>query len=249
MFTLFCATLTAGLSAGAPPKAAHVTELYPEVRYAPNAQAPYGYLWTYRLDETGRLVRELAPYEPREGDLIFFDDMSAWWTFLYKIASTAPPFHAGIVVKKPDGQLGILEAGPDDTLHVYFLDLLPRLHTFQGVLQVRRCKRCLTPEESARLTAFAEKQKGKRYAVWRLLLQGTPCKSRGGPLRDACAHTLFDRRRWLCAEIAVTAAAVAGLTDPNKVCGSNTYPLDIIDNHKHDLSGSYHEYGYWTPHP
>jgi hypothetical protein len=211
--------------------------------------APYGYLWTYRPDEQGRTVRDVIPYQPREGDWLFFDDMSAWWTFLYKIADTAPPFHAGIVVKKPDGELAVLEAGPDDTLHVYVLDIIPRLYQFEGIIQVRRCKRELTPEESARLTAFAEKQKGKRYAVWRLLLQGTWCKTRGGPLRDKLAHTLFDRRRWLCAEIVVTASALVGLTDPKKVCGSATYPLDIIDNRRHDLSAVFHDYAYWAPHP
>jgi hypothetical protein len=247
MFTV-CAVLAA-LSVAAPPSGGHVAELYPEVRYTPDPRAPFGYLWTYQLDDRGRLAREVIPYQPREGDLVFFDDMSEWWTFLYKIASTAPPFHVGIVVKKPDGTLAILESGPDDTLHVYVLDLLPRLHTFKGILQVRRCRRALTPDESARLTAFAEKQKGKRYAVWRLLLQGTPFKTRGGPLRRACAHTRFDRHRWLCAEIAVTAAALVGLTDPKKVCGSNTYPLDIIDDSKHDLSASYHAFGYWAPRP
>src|SRR5438045_7587865 len=58
-----------------------------------------------------------------------------------------------------------------------------------------------------------------------LLLQGTPCKTKGGPLRNLCAHTLYDRRRWLCAEIVVTASALIGLTDGKKICGSNTYPL------------------------
>lgn len=214
------------------------------------AHAPHGYLWTYKLDDHGRTVREVIPYEPREGDWLFFDDMSAWWTFLYKIASTAPPFHAGIVVKKPDGGLAVLESGPDDTLHVYVLDLIPRLVTFKGILQVRRVKRCLTAEESGRLTAFAEAQKGKRYAMWRLLLQGSPLKTKGGPLREKCAHTLYDRCRWLCAEIVVTASALVGLTDGDRIRGSNTYPLDIVDNHLYpELAGVYEDAAYWAPHP
>lgn len=214
------------------------------------ANHPYGYLWTYARDEKGQTVREVIPYHPREGDWLFFDDMSEWWTFLYKIASTAPPFHAGIVVKRPDGQFAVLESGPDDTLHVFVLDLIPRLQTFKGVLQVRRCKRELTPEESARLTAFAEAQKGKRYAMWRLLGQGTPLKTKGGPLRNACAHTLYNRNRWLCAEIVVSASALVGLTDPYKVRGSNTYPLDIIDNRRHpELAASFEDFGYWSIHP
>src|SRR5262245_11740182 len=217
---------------------------------SPPPSHPSGDLWTYRCDEKGQTVREVTPYCPKEGDWVFFDDMSEWWTFLYSLACTAPPFHAGIVVKKPDGELAVLESGPDDTLHVYVLDLIPRLHTFAGILQVRRVKRCLTPEESARLTAFAEAQKGKRYAVWRLLLQGSPFKSRGGPVRECLAYTRFDRKRWLCAEIVVTASALVGLTDPDKVHGSNTYPLDIVDNKTHpELANVFTEAAYWAPHP
>lgn len=252
MFSAVCTLLVATGMAPAGEKHAQMRSLYgpgPIVHVNACPDAPHGYLWTYKPGPCGQTLKEVIRYEPREGDLLFFDDMSEWWTFLYKIASTAPPFHAGIVVKRPDGQLAVLEAGPDDTLHVYVLDLIPRLFGFKGILQVRRAKRDLTPEESARLTAFAVAQNGKRYAMWRLLLQGTPVKTKGGPVRNALAHTLFNRNRWLCAEIAVTGSGLVGLTDPKKVCGSNTYPLDIIDNSKHDLSATYHDYGYWAPHP
>ena len=214
------------------------------------ARHRYGYLWTYKLNDSGQTAREVVPYEPKEGDWLFFDDLSLWWKFLYKIARTGPPYHSGIVVKKPDGQLAVLEAGPDDTLHVFVLDLIPRLHTFKGILQVRRVKRCLTPEESARLTAFAEAQKGKKYAKWRLILQGSPIKTRGGPLRESLAHTLYDRKRWLCAEIVVTASALVGLTDGDWIHGSNTYPLDILDNKKYpELAEVFEDAAYWAPHP
>lgn len=238
--------LAAAVVAGTPPAPAPA----PKPPAACPPRHPYGYLWIYRCNERGETVKEVIPYEPREGDWLFFDDMSKWWTFLYKIASTAPPFHAGIVVRKPDGQLAALESGPDDTLHVYVLELIERLHTFKGVLQVRRVKRCLTPEQSRCLTNFAMAQEGKRYAMWRLLLQGTPCKTKGGPFRNWCAHTLYDRRRWLCAEIVVTASALIGLTDGDKIRGSNTYPLDIIDNSKHpELADVYEDAAYWCPHP
>src|SRR5262245_36355509 len=209
MFTTISPLLAAALLAGAEPLPVKTIGGAPANPVHLNArpEAPYGYLWTYRAGPNGATEREVIPYEPREGDLLFFDDMSLIWTYLYRIARTAPPFHAGVVVKKPDGRLAALEAGPDDTLGIYVLDLYPRLLTFKGNLQVRRVKRDLTPEESARLTAFAVRQDGKRYAVGRLLLQGTPFKTRGGPLRESLAHTRFNRWRWLCAEIAVTGAA------------------------------------------
>lgn len=251
MFSVSALLTSVALLGGTPPQAPAPRIVPPPAVNAPvAAQHPYGYLWIYKLNEKGETIREVIPYYPREGDWLFFDDMSEWWTFLYKIASTAPPFHAGIVVKKPDGHLAVLEAGPDDTLWVYVLDLIPRLFTFKGILQVRRVKCELTPEQSACLTQFAEKQKGKRYAMWRLLLQGTPCKTKGGPLREACGHTLYNRKRWLCAEIVVTASALIGLTDGKKIKGSNTYPLDIIDNKLHpELAEVFEDAAYWAPHP
>lgn len=213
------------------------------------AKCRYGYLWHYVPDGKGGMTKVVTPYEPREGDIVFFDDMSKWWTFLYAIASTAPPFHAGIVVKEPDGTPAILEAGPDDTLYVYVLEAGHRLHTFEGVLQVRRCTVPLTPEQSAALTKFAMAQEGKRYALWRLLLQGTPVKSRG-PLREKLfAKTYYERERWLCAEIVVSAAELVGLLDEKVIKGTNTYPLDIVDDHMYKLKPTYDDAGYWSPLP
>jgi hypothetical protein len=249
---LGCALLLLLAAAGGPLDADDANlPVYTRSRPAsdPPSTSPFGYLIRYRPNAEGKLLRESQPYVPREGDWIFFDDKSELWTKLYTLANTAPPFHAGIVVKKPDGELAVLESGPDDTLHVFVIDLVPRLYSFKGTLQVRQAARALTAEESARLTEFAESQKGKRYAMWRLLWQATPFNTKGGPLRRSLAHTLFNRKRWLCAEITVTGSAVAGLTDPKKVCGSNTYPLDIIDDHLHDLKGIYEEAAYWSPDP
>src|SRR5262249_30916708 len=160
-----------------------------------------GYLWTYRPDGHGGTAKEVLPYCPREGDIVFFDDQSKFWEFLYRIGHTAPPFHTGIVFKKPDGTYALLESGPDDTLYLCLSAVGRRLHTFEVVFRARRCKVALPPGQSATLTRFALAQEGKRYALWRLLLQGTPVKTRGGPLRLKLAKTHFDRRRWLCTEI------------------------------------------------
>jgi hypothetical protein len=217
--------------------------------FASEPNAPYGYLWWYHPDGKGGTAKVVQPYEPHEGDLVFFDDQSKFWEFLYWIGHTAPPFHVGIVIKMPDGSLAILESGPDDTLHVYILEAARRLHTFEGVIQVRRNKVPLTEEQSCTLTRFALAQEGKRYAVWRLLLQGTPIKTRGGPWRRSLAKTYFDRRRWLCCEIVVSAAELVGLMDPNVIKGTNTYPLDILDDHMYKLSPTFDEAAYWCAHP
>ena len=211
--------------------------------------SPYGYLWFYQPDGHGGTVKHVCPYVPHEADILFFDDMSKFWEFLYHIGKTAPPFHTGIMFRKPDGTFHVLESGPDDTLHVYLLEACERVHTFKGILQVRRCKVPLTREQSCTLTNFALAQEGKHYAVWRLLLQGTPIKTRGGPMRLALAKTRYERCRWLCTEIVVAAAELIGLMDPNVVKATNTYPLDIVDDHMYDLSAVWDEAGYWSPHP
>src|SRR6266480_1116036 len=91
-----------------------------------------GYLRSDVPDGHGGMRHNVRPYVPREGDLIFFDDQSVLWEKLYKLGGTKPPFHVGIVVRKKDGSLAVLESGPDDTLHVYILEAARRLHTFKG---------------------------------------------------------------------------------------------------------------------
>src|SRR5262245_4983228 len=107
--------------------------------------APSGYLQVGKSGEEKKLVR----YEPRQGDLIFYDDKSIFWTVLFVWAGSGPPLHMGIVVKKTDGTLAVLEAGPDDTIHVALLDLEKRLPQFDrdfkgGAVTIRRCKKELT---------------------------------------------------------------------------------------------------------
>jgi len=210
----------------------HAGYLFPRSR--PGAKAP---------------ARAGLPYAAKEGDLIFYDDHSLIWTPLFVYAGTGPPLHVGIVVKKPDGKLAVLEAGPDDTIWVKLLDLGPRLHQFQkdfpsGTITIRRCKSDLTQEQSEALTQFAQEQDGKRYAVLRLLLQATRFRSRG-PVRELfLAHTYLDRSSWICSELVVAAGTVAGLF-PTTVKANVTYPLDIVNNRRYDLSAVWHDARTW----
>jgi len=194
--------------------------------------------------------KQTIPYHPREGDLIFYDDKSILWTALFLWAGTGPPLHMGIVVKKSDGTLAVLEAGPDDTTRVAMLDVATRLSQFArdfkgSKVTIRRCKKELTKEQSAALTKFAEAQDGKRYAVLRLLLQGTCLRSRG-PIRELfLAETVLDRSSWICSELSVAAGTVAGLF-PKSVKANVTYPLDLVDNRRHDLSRIWQDAAVWS---
>src|SRR5262245_9828949 len=203
-----------------------------------------------RIDKQGEPKQAIA-YHPSEGDLVFYDDKSILWTALFLWAGTGPPLHMGIVVKKSDGTLAVLEAGPDDTVHVAILDVASRLPQFDkdfkgSKITIRRCKKELTKEQSAALTKFAEAQDGKRYAVLRLLLQGTCLRSRG-PIRELfLAETVLDRSSWICSELSVAAGTVAGLF-PKSVKANVTYPLDLVDNRRHDLSRIWQDAAVWSP--
>jgi len=205
---------------------------------------------TREIKGPGKMVRkEVAPYVPCEGDLVFYDDKSVFWTILFAWAGTGPPLHMGIVVKGEDGKFQILEAGPDDKLKVYLLELNSRLKDFKGTITIRRCKVKLTEEKSAALTKFAKEQDGKPYAVIRLLLQGTSLRSRG-PVREMfLAGTYLDRWSWICSELSVAAGTVAGLFDPAVVRANVTYPRDIVDNQRFNRSKTWHRAETWQMRP
>jgi hypothetical protein len=200
-----------------------------------------------RLREPARV----EPYMPREGDLVFYDDRSVVWTPLFAMAGTGPPLHMGMVVRKADGSFAVLEAGPDDAVWVKLLDLGPRLKQFhddfpRGTISIRRCKVPLTAERSAALTNFANAQNGKRYAVLRLLAQGTSLRARG-PLAPMLAKTDLTRDSWMCSELSVACAAVAGLLDGNQIHANATYPRDLVNNEYHDLGATWEGAAEWRP--
>lgn len=214
------------------------------------ADEPIGWLKSEQKAANKKPKQEIIPYAPREGDLVFYDDRSFFWTVLFTWVGSGPPLHMGIVVKKSDDALAILEAGPDDTVWVSLLDLDKRLRQFAqdypgGAITIRRCKKALSKEQSAALTKFAHAQDGKRYAVGRLLLEGTCLRVRG-PIRErVLGGTYLDRDSWMCAELAVAAASRVKLIDGAAIKANATYPRDIVDNQRHDLRASWHDPAVW----
>jgi hypothetical protein len=192
------------------------------------------------------------PYVPREGDLVFYDDHNPLWLVLFIMARAGEPTHMGIVVKKIDGALGVLEAGPDDKIFVTLKDVGPRLHQFRrdyaGTITIRRCKTALAPKQSAALTRFAQAQVGKPYDVLGFLMQGTPMRVRG-LLEPFLGATALDRDAWICSELAVAAGTVAGLFDRRTVHANVAYPEDLVDNHRHNLGAVWHDPAIWRPGP
>ena len=90
------------------------------------------------------------------------------------------------------------------------------------------CAAPLTAEQSARLTAFALEQTGKRFAVFRLVLEVTPLRAHGTLHGHVFGSPRIDRPSWFCSELVVAAMSVAGLIDPHVLKPNTVYPRDLF---------------------
>ncbi|MGH7174189.1 MAG: hypothetical protein ACRELG_28300 [Gemmataceae bacterium] len=209
------------------------------------AAEPSGWLLVCPQDSSG--PRE--PYLPQPGDLVFYTHDSLRSRLFYTLARTGKPYHAGIVVNLPDGRPAILEAGPYDYLHVYLMDALPRMRTHRGIVWVRRLRVPLTPEQSARLTAFALEQTGKRFALFRLVREVTPLRAHGTLHGQLFGSARIERPSWFCSELVVAAMAVAGLVDPHVLKPNPVYPRDLFRDCPFDLTPFWEEPRRWNCEP
>lgn len=193
---------------------------------------------------------QVVPYYPQAGDMLLCDYFKPLHTWAFEKIGSGAPVHSAIVFDRPDGTPAILDITGPTTLnaHVQLLEVWPRLAAYPGAILVRRPRQPLTPEQSATLTQFALAQEGKRFAVARLALQGTPFRPR------TCrwwARTCLDRKCWICSELVAAAATVAGLLDPAQHFTNVLYPRDLAYDECFDLSASFQDSVLWVadPHP
>lgn len=209
------------------------------------------YLHRLKVGPDGFFHRSVEPYIPHEADIVFFEDHSPLWGTLFIAAGSGMPTHCGMVIRRPDGVMCLVEAGPDWKPGVYVQEANTRLQKFKGTIWIRRCRHPLSPEASWTLTNFALAQEGKPYAVGRLLLQGTPFRCRYG-LRYKCfARTYMQRHGWLCSELVVACGTLIGLFDPHIHPANAIYPRDIIDEDVYPMIHNFEDIGVWsaTPQP
>jgi hypothetical protein len=194
----------------------------------PPAASSFLYEPAYHLDKI--LRGQPRPYLPQPGDIMMYTDQNWFWAITHDLACAFEPHGSGVVVRRPDGSLGILEAGPNDTQYVRILDMLPHLQEYEsrGPVWIRKRKTPLTPEQCAALTDFALRQEWKRFALIRLGAQLTPFRSRG-PLR-----TFFigkphgDRDGYFCSELVTESLVAACLVDRETARPCCTYPHDLF---------------------
>jgi hypothetical protein len=207
---------------------------------APSAPSSYLYQPAYCLDDVWR--RPAEAYLPQPGDVLLATDDNRFWAITHNLAFAFEPHNSAIVVARCDGSLGILEAGPNDTTRVSILPLLPHLKEYadKGPVWIRKRKTPLTPEQWARLTEFAERQDGKRFALVRLAGQLTPLRSRG-PLRTfVTAKPKGDRDGYYCSELVLESCIAAGLIDAKTARPCATYPHDLFYDQSYNLYISRH---------
>lgn len=182
----------------------------------------------YCVDQV--LRRPAEPYCPQPGDLFFCTDYTCFWTVTHKLAGAGHPHHAGIVVARPDGRVALLEAGPCDSFRIHILDLESQLRTYTErgePIWFRRRRTPLTPEQSARLTAFALQKDGNRFAVLRHIVQMSPFRSRGMFLH-IFGKSHPERRAFFCSELVAEALVASGLLAPGDARPAATYPCDLF---------------------
>jgi hypothetical protein len=201
----------------------------------PAPEISFLYEPAYRLD--CYLRGQPRAYLPQPGDIMMYTDDNRFWTITHNLALAFQPHGSGIVVERPDGSLGILEAGPNDTLFVRILDVLPHLCEYEakGPVWIRRRRTPLTPEQCACLTEFAMRQEGKRFALIRLGGQLTLLRTRG-PLRTYFVGKPHgDRDSYFCSELVTETCVAAGLIDAHTARPAATYPHDLFFDHSLNL--------------
>lgn len=187
---------------------------------------------SYCLDDV--IFGPLERYVPQPGDIFLATDESFWLRLGHAAVGGAGVHHSGLVFARPDGRLGLIEAGPFNELVVRVMDPYQHMcnHFSRDTLVwVRRRRVPLTPEQSARLTAFTAAHEGKPFALLRGLSFMTPLSRRGELRTPYVARVHGDRPRYFCSELVVECLVAAGLMDCETARPAATLPRDLFFGH------------------
>jgi hypothetical protein len=221
----------------------------------PCAEGSYLHRAAFCLDD--ELVGPAEAYVPQPGDIFLATDQALWARVGHWLAGGAGVHHSGVIFLRSDGRPALLEAGPFNSTRVEAVDAMAHMHKhlLKGdKVWIRRRRIPLTPDQSTRLTAFAEAQEGKPFAVLRMLGQVTPFRSRG-PLRSWYFGTPHGSRySYFCSELVMESLIAAGLLEPDSCRPVATYPRDLffgrsfnwyVDRHLH-LDPCWYPPARWT---
>ena len=173
----------------------------------------------------------LTAYSPAPGDIVLSTSDKRSSTLLYRFVLVGLPTHIGIVVRLPEGGLGVFEAGGGGDFRTRTTALETRFaRGGDRAIWIRKPKRPLTGEQERRLNEFAALSEDKGYSYRRALgLVWVFVTDARGPLR-----TFFDgqpkglRDDFICSEAVLEALAYAGLVDSTTARPEATTPRDLM---------------------
>jgi hypothetical protein len=180
----------------------------------------------------GRNILEC--YDPQPGDLVLFSYYKPLRNLIFFLAHSGGATHTALVVRRANGTLALLEA-PGPKFPVMLSDLPSRFRAYQGRIWVRRLRTPLSPEQSARLTAFACAQEGKPFSGTAVLatLWGRPVRR---PRMGCAGPEELDPPAWFCSSLTAAAGIAAGVIDPCVSRPKTTDPEDLKSDRCLDLS-------------
>jgi hypothetical protein len=197
----------------------------------PGEAEAIGYLYQPSFDVPGELRGAARPYHPAPGD-IFLSTDKLWIAVIgHKMAGAKGIHHSGLIILRPDGSAGSLEAAPHHVPYVRVLGLVENMGRYEeegNAVWVRQRKTPLTAEQCNKLTQFAMAQDGKLFAWWRVAAQVTALRSRSHVRYSSMGTPNGDRKAYYCSELALETLLAAGLLDPNRTRPSATYPSELF---------------------
>ncbi|MFO0822212.1 MAG: hypothetical protein U0792_03695 [Gemmataceae bacterium] len=211
------------------------------MRGLPGPEAPNGYVYQPEFSVDYELRGPARPYTPQPGDIYLATEDWFIARFGHLTVKSGAPHHSGIVFAMPDGRLMLLEGGPDSTLWIRSLDVIPRLAHYSDTKRVWIRQRAvpLTPEQSCKLTAFALAATDRHFAAVRMVKERSFFRAKG-PLRTPLLHraqaTGFDpnnpepymRKKYFCSELVTEACVAAELIDGHTARPTSMYPRELF---------------------
>ncbi len=225
------------------------------------AQAPVtgSYICQPAYARDWELRGPIETYVPQPGDIFLATDQRLWFRWGHLIAGANGLHHSGLVIAMPDGGLGLIEAGPFNKTEVEVMNPNHHMSNHAAVgdrVWIRRRKVPLTPDQSARLTAFALGQNGKPFALARWFGQITPLRTRGPIKTWFVGQPKGDRSHWFCSELVTECCVAGGIMTWATARPSATYPSDLfwgssynlyLNGHLGELEQGWHPPARWLP--
>lgn len=206
----------------------------------PKRVSPTGFLYQPSFSIDYELREPCDPYCPQPGDIYLATEDWFLARFGHLTVFSGAPHHSGIVFAMPDGRMALMEGGPDSTLYIRILDLIPQMTHYTDTKRVwiRQRRVPLTPEQSRRLTAFCLAAADRPFALTRMVKERSPFRAKGRlrtPLigRPHAADFNPDnpepsmRNRYFCSELVTEACVAAGLLDPRTTRPMSMYPREL----------------------